>query len=657
MRRWHDARIRTKCIGIVLVATLGLSFFAVGRVQERRTAAAEAGTVLTGTDLAIRLGNLLHETQRERGRTAQFLGSKGSAFGPELTAQRALTDGRARALTTFAAGHPGRLAADVAPALDGLAALRRTADAVPADAKPVIGGYTALNGTLLTAASTSARSDDAAIQLRLQAYLSFLYAKERTGLERAQLAGAFAKDQFAPGQHLLVASLVSAQQAYLDAFARAATPELLATWTKVQADPAFAAVADMEATALGRPEGGFGVDPATWFDTMTKKIDGLKRLEDEQAGTIRRAAVSAQDRANRAVLSAVALALLVALTAFAAAAAAIRSITRPLGELTAAAGRISVGDVRADVTYESRNELGLLADGMRQLNDYVRESAQVADALAQGDLSRRVEPRSADDLLGTSLRRMLDNLHSTVTRIRDSGAELATSSEQLASANTELAANAVETAAMAGSVSTAGDAMSTSIDEVASSASKAADVASRALDTVTATGEAVQSLARSSVEIGTVVEVIQGITAQTNLLALNASIEAARAGDAGKGFAVVAGEVKHLAQETADATVDVANLIGSIQRDAEAVVGSISELGDVVAQINDVAATIAAAVEEQTAATREIAGTMAAVSQATDSTSAVMSESSHATDQLASLARELDGLVAGFQLREEVVAG
>jgi methyl-accepting chemotaxis protein len=655
MRRWHDARIRTKCIGIVLVATLGLSFFAVGRVQERRSAAAQAGSVLTGTDLAIHLGNLLHETQRERGRTAQFLGSKGESFGSELAAQRKSTDGRVRALLTYADDHPGRLAAETVTAIEGLTAIRSDADAVPPDPKPVVGAYTALNAGLLGAASTAARSDDASIQLRLQAYLSFLFAKERAGLERAQLAGAFAKDAFAPDQHVLVTSLVASQQAYLDAFTRQAPPETLEAWTTVQADPAFAEVAEMEATALARPDGGFGIDSAVWFDTITKKIDGLKVLEDEQATAIRRAAVSARDRANRAVATALALALLVVSAAFAAAAAAIRSITRPLGELTAAAERISVGDVRADVVYESRNELGLLADGMRQLNDYVRESADVADALAQGDLSRQVDPRGADDLLGTSLRRMLDSLNSTVARIRHSGAELASSSEQLASANTQLAANAVETAAMAGSVSVAGEAMSTSIDEVATSATQAADVASRALDTVAHTSEAVRNLAGSSREIGAVVEVIQTITAQTNLLALNATIEAARAGDAGKGFAVVAGEVKHLAQETAEATVDVVNRIESIQRDADAVVGSIAELGEVVSQINDVAATIAAAVEEQTATTREIAGTITSVSEAADSTSAVMSESSQATNQMAALARELDELVAGFHLRAEAV--
>lgn len=115
------------------------------------------------------------------------------------------------------------------------------------------------------------------------------------------------------------------------------------------------------------------------------------------------------------------------------------------------------------------------------------------------------------------------------------------------------------------------------------------------------------SLGESSAEIGKVIKVITSIAQQTNLLALNATIEAARAGEAGKGFAVVANEVKELAKETARATEDIGQKIEAIQSDTQGAVGAISQIGEIIDKINYIQTTIAAAVEEQTATTNEIA--------------------------------------------------
>jgi methyl-accepting chemotaxis protein len=135
-------------------------------------------------------------------------------------------------------------------------------------------------------------------------------------------------------------------------------------------------------------------------------------------------------------------------------------------------------------------------------------------------------------------------------------------------------------------------------------------VAGEAVATMNATNETITQLGTSSAEIGKVIEVITSIAEQTNLLALNATIEAARAGEAGKGFAVVANEVKELAKQTAEATEEIHRRISAIQTDTEGAVEAMARVSDTISNINSIQGTIAAAVEEQTATTTEIANSV-----------------------------------------------
>jgi methyl-accepting chemotaxis protein len=149
--------------------------------------------------------------------------------------------------------------------------------------------------------------------------------------------------------------------------------------------------------------------------------------------------------------------------------------------------------------------------------------------------------------------------------------------------------------------------MTASIDEITSNTSKAADVARDAVGVAGGARESTQTLAARSAEIGEVISMITSIAEQTNLLALNATIEAARAGDAGKGFAVVAEEVKGLAQQTGQATEDIARRIQAIQTSAEETTGSIEKISEVIAEIESISTSIAGAIEQQSASTNEIA--------------------------------------------------
>ena len=247
-----------------------------------------------------------------------------------------------------------------------------------------------------------------------------------------------------------------------------------------------------------------------------------------------------------------------------------------------------------------------------------------------GDLSQRADINTHDELgrLGKALNTTIDGLADKTNRERSILAAVSASSEQLnesstylAALSTEMASTAEETAVQAQSVASASetvtsnvttvaagiDEMRASVEEISRGASAASSVAGEGVKAAATTSETILKLHEASGEIGKVTDLISSIAKQTNLLALNATIEAARAGDAGKGFAVVANEVKELATESSKAADDIRQRINAIQTVAVEAVTAIQTVGDVISQINEAQTSIAAAVEEQSATTDEIA--------------------------------------------------
>ena len=203
-----------------------------------------------------------------------------------------------------------------------------------------------------------------------------------------------------------------------------------------------------------------------------------------------------------------------------------------------------------------------------------------------------------------------------------------------ASASTEASAN-VQT------VAAAAEELVASIGEISRQVDQASAIAQKAVHEATSSGTIINGLSDDAQSIGDVIQLIDSIAAQTNLLALNATIEAARAGEAGKGFAVVASEVKNLASQTTKATEDISARILSVQESTEGAVTAIDAIKEIINQISDISAGIAAAIEEQSAVTRDISGNMQTASHGVSVITENVQAISAATQQIDAAARKV----------------
>ena len=278
-----------------------------------------------------------------------------------------------------------------------------------------------------------------------------------------------------------------------------------------------------------------------------------------------------------------------------------------------------------------KDEIGEMASAVEEFKvqavaKAAREAAEREEQNAETSQARRAELHRFADTFEAAVGAIVSNVSSSANLLESAAGSLTRTVETTQELSGRVAGASEEASANVQSVASASEELSVSVHEIGRQVQESARIANAAVAQAEETDARIGKLSRAAQQVGEVVKLITAIAEQTNLLALNATIEAARAGEAGRGFAVVATEVKSLASQTAKATDEISSYITGMQAATQESVGAIKEIGETIGQISRIASTIATAVEQQGAATQEIARNVQNVAHGTQEVAASITE-------------------------------
>ncbi len=626
-------KLKTKLSIAIAIVSLVLLFFSFDLVFIKLKAYTNLHDSKSLVELAVKIGNLVHEIQKERGASAGFLGAKGKKFGTILANQRILTNKRLmefkKALEKADINSNPRFKKFIIPALEQLKyinEIRNKVDNLAIPVKKEVAYYTKINADLLDAVGAIGfGTKDSYIAKELNAYTNFLLSKERAGIERAVLSNTFAQNHFGPGMYEKFITLIAEQKSYLHSFRISANDKFLNYFRTHFKGKCIEEVNRMRQIAISHfGKGNFGVNPEYWFKTITKKINILKNIEDFMEKTIisdlgRKINGALRDLIIYSILflAGIISILLLVIAVFKYVLANINMLTEEAKNL--ASGE---GDLTRRIKIDTHDELGELAEWFNKFIEKTQTMIRdIKNSLGQLN-SQSAQLQQAANQMTLSIE---ETSHNTK--------EIAMAMNDTTEAVDSIARSTENITLLANEVGEVNNKMIEDIEKRLERMRQNAQLAKEAMEQINTVGE-------SSKEIGQIVGVINEIADQTNLLALNAAIEAARAGEAGRGFAVVADEVRKLAEKTQRATEEIREMITKIQNDTKVAVEKTSKASEMILEEEKIAEEDKRNVEEVVEKTNRVIEEINSTSAATEELSSTFSEMDMQIKDIAKAAEE-----------------
>ena len=664
----RNLKIKARVMLALVLPLMGLLGVSGYVLVEKRQTVSDMGQLGELSEFATRVSALVHELQKERGASAVYQGSNGEKMADVMAKQRTVADTAHASFNDFLAGFDatqfgpelvGKLD-EALTAVGNLAATREQISALGITPKEGIAYYTETVRELLDVVSGIALvSKDVQVSNVVSAYVSFMQAKERSGRERANGAAGIAAGTFDQALYLRCAQIVAEQATYFQLFDGYASPEVRAFFAATMVGKPVEEVERIRKLVL---DGGLagnlgGVEGPYWYEMTTARIDLLKQVEDRIAEELRSVSGHTYDTAQIAFFTmlSIVVALLVAtvVTGF----LSVRAIAGPIVAMTGVMGKLAAGDHGVDIPGTERgDEVGLMAKAVLVFKENMIKAKELAAQEAAAQKQREARAKAVDKLTGdfdADVTMVLKTVSSAATEMQATASSMTATAEETSRQSTTVAAASEQASTNVQTVAAAAEELSASISEITRQVAQSAQIAGKAVNDAEQTNAQIQGLAEAAQKIGDVVNLISDIASQTNLLALNATIEAARAGEAGKGFAVVASEVKNLATQTAKATEDITGQITGIQNATRDAVGAIQLIGQTIGKINEIATTIASAVEEQGAATQEIARNVQQAAAGTNEVSANISGVTEAAASTGAAASQVLGAAGELSQQSE----